>query len=451
MKNKIKLLVPGSILLAVVVLGGYLYMNPLLPIITGYSAKNLASGIFVAGRTQEALEQEDLNFSFIKFNQNKVDFDKKEVTSSFLWNKSKAIYIKGFGCVLVNDQTEDEIRNRPYSVEPLPALNTDTIAWPAGDRIADTIPSGIDMNKLNAVLTQAFADTLPYKGTFAVAVVYKGQLVAEQYRPDMTPETKFLSWSMAKSFTNALVGILVQKGQLNIDEPLSIEEWQADDRKKITLSNLMRMNSGLKWNEDYGNSSDVNNMLHKFGDMAQFTAKQPFEFPADSVWVYASGSTNLVSQIIRNTIGNDAEYFAFPRRELFNKIGMHSAIFEPDASGTFVGSSYLYATLRDYARFGLLYLNNGNWLGEQILPENWVEYSTTVANGSNGQYGAFFWLNRSGDYPGVPADMFCARGHDGQYIYIIPSKQLVVVRNGYSKKGTFDFQSFLKGIVEAVE
>jgi CubicO group peptidase (beta-lactamase class C family) len=451
MKNKIKLLVPGSILLAVVVLGGYLYMNPLLPIITGYSAKNLASGIFVAGRTQEAVEQEDLNFSFIKFNRNKVDLEKKEVTSSFLWDKSKAIYIEGFGCVLVNEQSEDEIRNRPYSVVPQPNENTDTIAWPAGDRIADTIPAGIDMNKLNAVLDQAFADTPAYKGTFAVAVVYKGQLVAEQYRSDMKPHTKFLSWSMAKSFTNALVGILVQKGQLNIDEPLSIDEWQADDRKKITLSNLMRMNSGLKWNEDYGNSSDVNNMLHKFGDMAQFTAQQPFEFPADSVWVYASGSTNLASKIIRNTIGNDAKYFAFPRHELFNKIGMKSAIFEPDASGTFVGSSYLYATLRDYARFGLLYLNNGNWLGEQILPKNWVEYTTTVANGSNGQYGAFFWLNRSGDYPGVPADMFCARGHDGQYIYIIPSKELVVVRNGYSKKGTFDFQSFLKGIVEAVE
>ena len=451
MKNKIKLLVPGSILLAVVVLGGYFYMNPLLPIITGYSAKNLASGIFVAGRSQEAVEQEDLNFSFIKFNRNRVDFKKKEVTSSFLWDKSKAIYIEGFGCVLVNEQTEEEIKNRPYTLAPIPQENTDTIAWPAGDRIADTIPAGIDMNKLNAVLTQAFADTMPYKGTFAVAVVYKGQLIAEHYRSDMNPRTKFLSWSMAKSFTNALVGILVQKGQLNIDEPLSIEVWQADERKNITLSNLMRMNSGLKWNEDYGNSSDVNNMLHKFGDMANFTAQKPSEFPVDSVWVYSSGSTNLVSKIIRNAIGNDAEYFAFPRHELFNKIGMYSAVFEPDASGTFVGSSYLYATLRDYARFGLLYLNNGNWLGEQLLPENWGEYTTTVAKGSNGQYGAFFWLNRSGDYPGVPADMFCARGHDGQYIYIIPSKHLVVVRNGYSKKGTFDFQSFLKGIVEAVE
>ena len=131
---------------------------------------------------------------------------------------------------------------------------------------------------------------------------------------------------------------------------------------------------------------------------------------------------------------------------------MHSAIWEIDASGTFVGSSYIYATMRDYARFGLLYLNNGNWMGEQILPENWVEYTCSEANGSKGQYGAYFWLNKSGkDYPDVPRDMYCCRGHDGQYIYIIPSKELVVVRTGFSKKGMFDYNGFLAGIVNAVE
>ena len=141
----------------------------------------------------------------------------------------------------------------------------------------------------------------------------------------------------------------------------------------------------------------------------------------------------------------------FPRKVLFSKIGMQSAVFEPDASGNFVGSSYIYATLRDYARYGLLYLHDGNWLGEQILPENWVQYTTTPANGSDGDYGAFFWLNHSGRYPGVPGDMYSAEGYDGQRIFIIPSKQLVVVRTGCSKSGTFDEKEMLRNIVNAIE
>lgn len=432
--------------------GGYYYMNPLLPIITGYAAKNLSSGVFVAGRDQASLEENDLNFSFIKFTKNKIDWSKKEVKSHFLWNTSTSIYIDGFGCSLVNDADISEIKNKPFStISPVPQ-NNDSISWPMGELMADTIPQGVHSIQLNNVIEQAFADTLPYKGTFAVMVIYKGQIIIEKYRNDFNPETKFLSWSMAKSFTNALIGIMVKKNQINIDAPIDFVQWKNDERKNITISNLMRMNSGLKWNEDYGNSSDVNNMLHKIGDMAKFAIEKPYQYPPDSIWNYSSGSTNIVSYILRQTIGNDTDYYAFPRHELFNKIGMQSAIWEVDASGTFVGSSYIYATMHDYARFGLLYLNNGNWMGEQILPENWVEYTTTVANGSDGQYGAFFWLNQSGtDYPDVPRDMYCCRGHDGQYIYIIPSKKLVVVRTGFSKKGDFDFNKFLAGIANSVE
>jgi CubicO group peptidase (beta-lactamase class C family) len=443
-----------KIILAIVVIilaGGYFYLNPLLPIITGYAAKNLASGVFVAGRTQESMEKEDLNFSFIKYTKNKIDFEKKEVVSRFLWGKSKAIYNEGFGCALVHDYSMDEMKSRPYSVvESLP-LNPDTIPWPMGDLIADSLPAGVDTIALNDALVQAFLDTIPFKGTFAVMVVYKGQPIVERYRADFNAQNKFLSWSMAKSVTNSLVGILVRDGKVDIHQPLGLPEWQNDGRSSITLNHLMHMNSGLEWNENYGNSSNVNVMLHKKGDMGGYSSKMNLTVMPDSVWVYSSGTTNIVSKYIRSLINDDKTYYEFPRRELFNKIGMRSAIWEVDASGTFVGSSYIYATLRDYARYGLLYLNNGNWLGEQILPKGWIEYTTTEANGSEGQYGAFFWLNKSGtDYPDVPRDMYCCRGHDGQYIYIIPSKQLVVVRTGFSKKGTFDLNAFLGGIVKSV-
>lgn len=446
MKKKIVL-----VLVLIVFFGGGFYLNQLMPVITGYAAKNLSSGVFVAGRTQESLEKEDLNFSFIKYNKNTIDFEKKEVTSRFLWGKSKAIYIHGFGCTLVNDFSEEEIRNRPYQiVEPLPE-NPDTIAWPMGDLISDSIPVGINMEKLKSAVAQAMSDTIPSKGTFALMVVYKGYPVAETYRKDFTPKNRFLSWSMAKSLTNTLVGLRVKDAQLDINQPLNLDEWKSDNRKNITLNNLLHMNSGLEWNEDYGNLSDVTVMLHKFGNMGAFTATKDQLSPVDSVWLYSSGTTNLVSMYLRSTFPSDADYYRFPREALFNKIGMRNTVWETDASGTLVGSSYVYATMRDYARFALLYMNKGNWLGEQLIPENWVDYTITPALGSNGKYGAFFWLNLSGDQPDAPKDTYMCKGHDGQFIFIIPSRELIVIRTGYSKKGEFDTNLMLKKILESIE
>lgn len=445
MKKRILILIP-----LIIIGAGLFYIGSLAPIITGYAAKNLASGIFVAGRTQESLEKEDLNFSFISYNQNTVDFENKEVTSRFLFWKSKAIYLDGFGCTLVRDFSEEEIRNRPYQTVPLPEVRPDTIPWPMGDLLSDTLPSGIDMERLNRQLDSALSNTLPMKGTFAVAVAYKNQLIAERYRDGFSSKNLFLSWSMAKSVTNALTGIMVQKGLFDINDETGIPEWQSDDRKAITSAHLLNMTSGLEWNEDYGSNSDVNKMLFKTGDMAAFAKSKPAENKPDEVWKYSSGTTNLVCKVLRDAINDDAAYYAFPRKELFNRIGMRSAIFEVDPSGTFIGSSYIYATMRDYVRFGLLYLNEGIWNGEQILPDYWTDFTAVPASASEGGYGAFFWLNRDNTYPGVPADMYCCRGHDGQFIYIIPSKELVVVRTGFSKSGEFDSKSFLRGIVESV-
>jgi CubicO group peptidase (beta-lactamase class C family) len=449
MKRKIILALSIALLLA---LGaGVYYIHLLTPIITGYAAKNLASDVFVGNRTKESVETIDLNFSFIKFTKNTIDYKKKEVTSRFLWATSKAIYVEGFGCTLVRGVDEATIRNRPYTIVPLSAINPDSVAWPAGDKLADTIPSGIDMNKLNVALAKALHDTIGNKGTFAIAVAYKNQLVAEKYHDGFSAKNRFLSWSMGKSFTHALVGILVKKGLMDIKEKADISEWKKDKREDITLENLMHMNSGLKWNEDYGNLSNVTVMLHEADNMGAFAYGKPFVARPDSLWLYSSGTTNIVTSLIRKKIGNDAEYYAFPRKELFNPIGMRSAIFETDASGTFVGSSYIYATMRDYVRFGLLYLNKGNWLGNQILPIGWTDNAMKPANGSGGKYGSFFWLNQSGEFPNVPRDLYMCKGHDGQAIYIIPSLQLVVVRTGFSKKNDFDFPKFLAEIVATVK
>jgi CubicO group peptidase (beta-lactamase class C family) len=254
---------------------------------------------------------------------------------------------------------------------------------------------------------------------------------------------------MAKSFINAMVGILVKQGKLDVMQPAGFDEWKGDERYKITINNLMQMQSGLKWNEDYGNRSDVTLMLHCESDMSHFALDRPIAYPTGTHWYYSSGATNIVSYLIRKQFTNDSSYYVFANNQLFNKIGAPDAVFEVDPSGTRVGSSYLYATARDYARFGLLFENDGVFNGERILPEDWVKYSTSVASASNGRYGAFFWLNRSKVLPSAPEDMFACDGHDGQHIYILPTQELVVVILGYSPtfKGGMDTDKLLRDIL----
>jgi len=411
---------------------GVYYTNSLLPIITGYPAKYLCSAVFVSGREQAEVEAMDLHFSFIKYTKSKVDFQDSSVTTSFLWGKSKAIYRKGFGATLLRGVSEGDLRKIKFPTA-LATANQDTIAWPMGNLMPKK-GSATDTIKLERI-AEKLMDDEGYNGhAFAFMVAHKGIPVVEAYQPQFNAQTRFLSWSMAKSFTNTLSGIMVKDGKWDINQPVNLPEWQADERKNITINNLLQMQSGLRWNEDYGNRSDVTQMLYCENDFAKFTYDQPFTFPAGSHWYYSSGSVNVVNFLMRKTIGNDNEYYQFAQSRLFNKIGMADAVFEVDASGTQVGSSYIYATARDYARFGMLYLQDGVFNGERILPEGWVKYTTTPASDSDGKYGSLFWLNRSKYYPAAPEDMYSCNGHDGQQIFIIPSKELVIVLVGYSPK-----------------
>ncbi|MEA2076785.1 MAG: serine hydrolase [Candidatus Marinimicrobia bacterium] len=435
--------------LLVVLIGAGFYLNPLLPIITGYAAKGLASGVFLSEREQENIEAVDLNFSFIKFTKNKVDHENMTVSSRFLWHKSKVVYNEDYGCTIVRDYTEEQILDRsPLLYESTTDLRED-ISWPAGDKIDNSYIEGVDYTLLSDAVDNAFGDEIPHLGTRALLVVHQDQLVAEHYADGFDTQTRLLSWSMAKSVINAMVGILSKQGKININDPIMMPGWDKDERASITWSDMLHMSSGLEWEEDYGNESDVNVMLHKVGDFGMFTAGKPSIAPANTVWNYSSGSTNLVSLKIKDIFETGAEYYNFPYTFLFQKIGMNSVVFETDAAGTYVGSSYIYATARDFARFGLLYLNDGNWLGEQILPEGWVSYTTTEAIASGGEYGSYFWLNLSGEYPDAPEDTYTCEGHDGQFIIIIPSRDLVMVRLGYSDSDEFDLNLMIKELLTA--
>lgn len=442
------------LILFVSILTSSCYVSKRLPVATGYSAKYLCSGYFISHRNKDSIEKNDLNFSVIKFAHNKINEDEKSVTSNVLgMSKSKAIYIDGKGCILVKEKSEAEIRE----INSLKTSNHlidkyDTIPWPNGNKVNIENTQNINKEKLDQAVEKAFDDTKfkKLRNTRAVVVVYENQIIAERYSSGFDKNMPMLGWSMSKSITNALVGILVKQGKLDIYKPVDIKEWSKDNRKEITVNNLLQMSSGLEWNEGYGSLTDVVKLLYKNGDFNKYTINKPLHVKPDSIWNYSTGTTNIITAIIRKTIGNDSKNSEFPYKELFTKIGMHSAVMEVDATGNFVGSSYVYATPRDWARFGLLYINKGNWNGEQILPESWIEYSITPNKKSNGIYGAHFWLNKSRILPDVPEDMYACYGFQEQRVFIIPSKKLVVVRMGFCDSGDFDFNEFLSDIIKAI-
>lgn len=436
-----------------------------LPIGCAFKAKTVCAGVFVSGRDPETVAREDVGFNpLFKLFKAKVDREAKSVTCSLLGTglfSKKAIYLEGFGPVLLSGVSGDALRGwLPARIEPEPA-NPGAVPWPTGEQMPEgPLPDGIRKAEIDKAVDGLFTEPNPAKKLYtrAVVVVHAGRIIAERYGPGIGKDTPLLSWSMAKSFTSALVGILVKQGKISIKAPAPVPEWAeaGDPRQAITLDDLMRMSSGLEWFEDYTEHpvSDVNRMLFLQPDMGAYAAAKPLAARPGSRWSYSSGSTNIVCRILRETVGGLEAYWAFPRRELFNKIGMRSAVWGVDASGTFIGSSYLYATARDYARFGLLCLNDGVWEGERILPEGWMAYSTTPTPPAPlGQYGAFFWLNRGspGDpskrpYPGLPADLYLALGYQGQAIIVIPSRRVVIVRLGM----TYDDNWGMPGFVETV-
>lgn len=428
------------------------------PIISGFDAKQACTCIFVSGRNEAALDTTEMAEYPLSLASYKVNRQEASVTASVLGMATqKAIYRPGIGCTLVNGATEKAIRAQQFA---LPSPSTDTLPWPYGEETGDTLPAGLAIAGLQKAVAAAFDEPEQNKKrrTRAVVVVHKGQIVAEQYASGFTQHTPMYGWSMAKSITSALIGTLVQAGRLNIAQPAPVPEWQldTDPRHTITTRHLLQQRSGLQFVEDYSKASDVTNMLYKEGNMAAFAAAHPLANTPGDVFYYSSGNSNILSRIIRHTVGEQA-YAAYPFTALFYKIGMHHSLLEPDASGTYVGSSYVCATARDYARFGLLYLQDGVWNGERILPAGWVQESITPAPAITGSaaYGYQFWLNSTGNGQRViksaPTDLFYADGYAGQRIYIIPSLSLVVVRLGLTLDKSFNDDDFLNSIIKNIK
>ena len=335
----------------------------------------------------------------------------------------------------------DEMRAR--DLVPLPP-QPDGVPWPTADWPRAEPPPQV-AGALAALLDDVTTDVDRYGTTFAVAVVHRGELLAERYQGELEhwdrpnepvePSTRLLSWSMAKSMLHAVVGMLVADGTLLLDGPAPVPEWAdaGDPRHAIALEHLLAMRDGLAFSEVYevGTVSDVVEMLFGAGqaDMAHFAADRPLAHPPDTFFNYSSGTSNIVSGIVARSVGPGEPYERFLRERLFDVVGMSSARPRFDDAGTFCGSSYVYATALDYLRFGLLYLRGGVWAGEQVVPTDWVDHGRRIRSYDADEdrwYGAHWWS--VGDDLGT----FWASGYEGQSLLLCPPLDLMVVRLGRS-------------------
>lgn len=429
-----------------------------LRVATGVVAHNVCSKSFVSGLDPATVFAETIERSGIRLlgsvlsyrldrNGNTVD------TSIAGLFGSRAAFHEGFGCVLLHGAEQ------PY------LLRNDIVALrkPKGPPLLAEI-AGADIvvptdPKLRAALDHAFEESAapPLRRTKAVVVVHDGRVIAERYAPGIGIDTPLLGFSMTKSVVNALIGVLTQQGLVTPSFPAPIPEWRGptDPRRQIEVEHLMRMTTGLALDETNSGFDPSSRMVYLHGDMAGFAAKAAMIVPPGTRWAYSSATTQLLARIIRDSVGGPEQTLAFAWRELFNPLGMRNVTLEFDAAGTLQGTSYMLASARDWARFGLLYLHDGLIGGKRLLHADWVDLSAAATLDTD--YGAGFWTNRSEHENakmrvrlGIPRDAFFASGDLGQRVVILPSHNLVIVRLGDSVDPTGDIRGLGRLVSEVI-
>ncbi|MBZ9916895.1 beta-lactamase family protein [Mesorhizobium sp. BR1-1-12] len=425
----------GLVVLAVVALFGWLYFAPpeLIRVGSGYSAKIVCSNVFVAGRDANevlAVDVQAPGHPLLKLMRVSVDKNRGTVSAGLLGflGKSIAVSRDGLGCASVPDGDVGKARRTAIHVEPS-AARQDAL-WPEGERVEASQNSEVAKIVDDAAMTGA--------GMRAVVVVKNGRVVAERYGEGFSARTPLLGWSMTKTVNAAIVGTLVKNGKMAMTNQGLFAPWKADGRAAISLADMMAMSSGLEFNEDYGDVADVTRMLYLEPNMAGFAEAKPLTGEVGKVFSYSSGTAVMLSRLWQDAVGDKAKALTWPRTALFEPLGMHSAVLETDEQGTFVGSSYLYATAHDWARFGQFLLQGGVWNGNQILPAGFVDWMREPASASKVYSKGQLWIEAPGDEEnpgagvaaGLPKDTYWMEGHDGQTVAIIPSEQLVVVRLG---------------------
>lgn len=409
--------------------GVYLWQKPILLTGTGYAAHNACAVTAVAGR--DDFDADLPPNPLVPYLRVASDPGAGETTASVLGAiaHQRAWFTEGFGCTLADQ--------RPELGDATPI---DDEANPFAGTAAPEAPTPEAAAALEQAMAGAFGDELAASdaealGTRAVVIAKDGELVAERYADGFDATTPQLGWSMSKSVTALMTGVLVQQGVVALDDDGLRPEW-TDERADITVEDLLRMQSGLEWDETYDLGTPITRMLYLEPDMGAYVASLPLRHEPGTYQQYSSGSTTLLCSVLAERTGLGAD---LPRQTLLGPLGLSSAVFEADAAGTPVCSSYLWATPRDWAALGWFALQDGDWNGEQLLPDGWMDASLTVTDVEQTDdpgYGMGFRVNALPDgslrWPQLPEDTFHMSGHDGQKVIMVPSEGLVVVRMGFT-------------------
>ena len=439
------------------------------------TAKVMCSAIYVSGRDlQEALHNSSPLFLSASDRQLLlsgsrqgngtgivVDGERKEVQVTIGGFQGRARFYGDQGCVIL-PPGHDDVFFRPLKVTTSLG-NPMAESWPMGDAPTDTLwPAELDHTKVDEAVETAF------KGeglTAAFLALHKGRIIAERYGPGTHKETQLESWSMGKSLTATLLGILVNEGHVGLHDPAPVPLWHQDPedpRSRIRVSDLLRMSGGLQFTHASQPSFEwgrgIADHLYIYAgaiDAFHFSITRPAEHPPNTVGRYRNCDPLTIGYIIRRTVeGMSENYLTWPQRALFDRIGIRKQVLEPDPYGNFLLTGYDYGTGRNWARLGLLYLQDGIWLGERILPEGWAEFVSTPAPAwDQGQYGGLFWVNRNGRWRHLPRTAYYMSGAGGQHVIIVPSHDLVVVRLGHRRgqqTGADALDTALGKLIEAV-
>jgi CubicO group peptidase (beta-lactamase class C family) len=451
--------IAGTLVLAAVIASAAtIRPDRAIRVATGLVAHNLCSRSFVSGLDPSAVFAETADREGIRWLRAVLNYQLDRTTGTVDasvagWLGSRAAFHEGSGCVLLHGAEQPYLLKSGIAALKRPKTPP-LLAEIAGLSIVEPADPG-----LKAALDHAFEEpaAAAFRRTKAVVVVHDGVVIAEHYADGVGIDTPLLGYSMTKSVVNALIGILTQQGLVTPSFPAPIPEWRAatDPRREIEVEHLMRMTSGLALDETNSGFDPSSRMVYPQSDMAGFAAKAAMIAPPGTRWAYSSPATQLLARIIRDAVGGLEQTLALAWRELFNPLGMRAVTLEFDGSGTLQGSSYMLASARDWARFGLLYLNDELIGGRRILHEDWVDLSATATLDTD--YGAGFWTNRSEHENakrrvrlGIPRDAFFASGDLGQRIVILPSQRLVIVRLGDSVDPTGDISGLGRLVGEVI-
>ncbi|MEK2607028.1 serine hydrolase [Burkholderia arboris] len=452
-----KMLAATAVLLLVIA-AGVLYWA--LPAATGYASHYLCVRVLAGGdgnaRAVFAREVKPINplFNFVTY---RIDRARQTVEAAGLGvlRATVALYRPGLGCTIAPADALDALRIQGRGLALPPAAADADNVDPAGDAAPSDVPPA-----LRSVLERAVAEPSPgsLRNTLAVVVRQDGKLVGERYAPGVTADTPLLGWSMTKTVTALLAGVLARDGKLTLAQDRLLDDWASpgDPRQAIQLRNLLQWTSGLDYQEGYLPGSDTTKMLYQSADMARFVASRPLKVAPGREVDYQSGGSVLVAKIVARAVSpQPLDIVPFARARLFEPLGIRTAMMEPDASGTLVGGSYMLASARDWSKLGQLILQHGVWHGTRIVDPDWVRFmATPQAARHDGRLGAHLWLNAgvggARRFPSLPEDVTMMDGFNHQLVVIVPSCRAVITRLGATVDRSWDTERFVADVMASL-